>query len=272
MIVAVTGGTGFIGREMVRQLQAAGHEPIVIGSHDPLDFSRASAVIHLIGIIVEHGKNTFDQAHVEMTAQAIAAAKAAGIRRFLHMSALGTRPDWRSHYHRTKWASEELVRASGLAWTIFRPSLVYGEQDQSVRELARIVRIAPIVPVLGSGKTTIQPIAVEQVASCFINALQNDATTGKVYDLCGPVAFTWNELYDKVLAALGKRKPRVHFPMALMHGVATIAEKVLPKPMITRDQLTMVEEDNTGDPAPAMRDLGLAPESFDAGLARLLRR
>lgn len=272
MIVAVTGGTGFIGQEVVRQLHAAGHQPRPFGSHDRFLFAGAEAVIHLVGIIVERGPNTFEHAHVQMTAQAIAAAQTAGVRRFLHMSALGTRPDGRSRYHRTKWAAEELVRASGLAWTIFRPSLVYGAQDQSIRELARIIRTAPLVPVLGSGTTRIQPISVEQVAACVLAALGKPATAGQVYDLCGPAPITWNQMYDLVLRLLGKRKPRLHLPMPLMRLVAGLAERLLPHPPVTRDQLTMVEEDNTGDPGPAVRDLGLVQEPFETGLARLLPR
>jgi NADH dehydrogenase len=266
MKVMVTGATGFVGREIVRQLGLAGHEARGFGSRNRFEFGGADAVIHLVGIIQERGANTFEHAHVALTAEALQAATAAGASRFLHMSALGTRPNAHSRYHQTKWVAEELVRASGLAWTIFRPSLIYGAHDQSVRKLARIARLAPVVPVLGDGLAKIQPISVEQVACSFVVALQNATAVGKTYDLCGPAAFTWVDLHRQLLAAQGKRKPLVHLPLPLLRAMAGILETVLPAPPFTRDQLIMLQEDNVGDPQPAVRDLGLALEPFAPAL------
>jgi len=268
MKVAVTGATGFVGRELMRQLSGA--RPVGRGESLTEAFAGAEAVVHLVGIIHECGPNTFQHVHVELTRAVLEAAKAAGVRRYLHMSALGTRPGARSRYHQTKWAAEELVRQSGLAWTIVRPSVIYGAEDQSVNVLMRTLRRLPFAVVLGDGTGKIQPISVENVARAVVSALTNDAAIGKTYDLCGPVAFTWNELYDKLTARLGLRRPKLHLPLGVARAMAALMEQVLPQPPFTRDQLLMVSEDNIGDPLPSQRDLSVIPEDFEAGLMRNL--
>jgi uncharacterized protein YbjT (DUF2867 family) len=291
-LIAVTGAPGFVGREVARQARDAGfpvraivrdpksavpgceifhgnviHAPSLEGAFDDV-----KCVIHLVGIIHAWRENTFERAHVEATRNVLDAAKKAGVKRYLHMSALGTRADGRSRYHQTKWAAEELVRRSGLAWTIFRPSLIYGPGDISINALAKLLRRLPFVPVLGSGNSNIQPISVENVAKCFVEAVRNDDSVGKTYDLCGPVAFTWNELYDKLLTFYGLRKPKLHLPLPVARMQAAVFEKLLPNPPFNRDQLIMTEEDNVGDPEPAERDFLLVQESFEQGLARYLTR
>ncbi len=173
-----------------------------------------------------------------------------------------------SRYHRTKWQAEEAVRKSGLAWTIFRPSLVYGPGDKSISVLSRMVRRAPVVPVLGAGRSRIQPVSVENVARSFIRALQDDRTIQQTYDLVGPAAFTWNELYDQLLAHHGLRKPKLHLPLWLAGIQAGVLEKMFKYPPFNREQIVMSREDNVGDPVPAVTVFGLDQESFAAGLAR----
>src|SRR5437879_1854498 len=173
MKVFVTGATGFVGEDIVRQLHGAGHS-IRILVRDPnsrhaqeaisrygaaihpcnvLDarslegaLSGCKAVIHLVGIISEVGQNTFENVHTRGTQNMVTAAQQAGVRRFVQMSALGTRPDAVSPYHQTKWAAEELVRRSGLQFTVFRPSLIYGRRDHFVNLFAKIIRFSPVVP------------------------------------------------------------------------------------------------------------------------------
>jgi len=270
MNVAVTGASGFVGTEILRQLPSA--RPVRRGESLREAFAGAEVVIHLVGIIRERGENTFQHAHVEVTRAVLEAAQAVGVRRYLHMSALGTRPDARSRYHQTKWAAEQLVRESGLAWTIFRPSVIYGPGDQSVHVLMKWLRRLPVAVVLGDGNSKIQPISVENVARAFVTALSNGASIGKTYDLCGPVAFTWNELYDKLAAVQGLRRPKLHLPLGLARAMAALMERVLPQPPFTRDQLLMVAEDNVGDPVPAQQDLSVTSEAFEEGLRRLMLR
>lgn len=275
MNLSITGGTGFVGREIVRQAEAAGISvrlvPRAALAHpelltDILDGSHA--VIHLVGIIVERGENTFERVHVEATQNILAGTAAAGIRRFIHMSALGTRPEARSQYHQTKWCAEEAVRQSARAWTIFRPSVIYGPEDKSINQLATIIRRAPFVPVLGNGRSLLQPVSVAVVARAFLAALRNDASTGKTYDLCGPTVLSWDELYDRLLELTMRRKPKLHVPMSVARMFAGLMEGLPVTPPLTRDQLLMLEEDNTGNAEPAERDLLLEQEPLMNGLAR----
>jgi NADH dehydrogenase len=297
MKIAITGGTGFVGEEVVKQARAAGfevraivrdldeaqwlatkyrvelaHGNVIHAQSLEGTFTGASCGIHLVGIINEHKENSFQRAHTEATMNVVDAAKKAGVKRYIHMSALGVRPNARSRYHQTKWAAEEYVRKSGLAWTIFRPSLIYGQRDISINVLAKIVRRAPFVPVLGSGNSKIQPVSVENVAKAFVGAIKNDNSIGKTYDLCGPEAFTWNELYDKLQRVLGVEKRKLHVPLPVARLQAVLFEKLLPKPPFNRDQLLMTEEDNAGDSLPAVRDFLLEQESFELGISRYLKR
>jgi NADH dehydrogenase len=292
-LIAVTGATGFVGRAIVKQARAEGY-PVRAIVRDPREaqwladqfgcelfhgnvlygpalegaFDGVKCVIHLVGIIHESRENTFERTHAQATVNVIEEAKKAGVKRLIHMSALGTRPDARSRYHQTKWAGEEAVRKSGLAWTIFRPSLIYGPGNKSISLLANIVKRAPFVPVLGNGESKIQPVSIATVANGFVAAIRNDESVQKTYDLCGHDVITWNELYDKLLADLKLRKPKLHLPLPMARVQAAAFECLLPNPPFTRDQLIMSQEDNVGNPQPADRDFLLHQESFDEGLAR----
>jgi NADH dehydrogenase len=296
-MIVITGATGFVGEEVVKQACEAGY-PVRAIVREPqraqwlaerygVELFRgnvlnapsiegamrdAKCVIHLVGIIYESKENTFERTHAQATRYVIDEAKKAGVKRFVHMSALGAHENARSRYHQTKWAGEGYVRKSGLAWTIFRPSFIYGPRDKGINTLAQIVRRLPFIPVLGSGNTRIQPISVENVAKAFVGAVRNDGSIGKTYDLCGPDAFTWNDLYDKLQGILGARKKKVHLPLPIARVQALIFEKFLANPPFTRDQLLMLQEDNVGDPRPAERDFVLEQPRFEEGLARYLSR
>jgi NADH dehydrogenase len=186
------------------------------------------------------------------------------------MSALGTRPRARARYHRTKWAAEEAVRASGLRWTIFRPSIIYGRGDEFVTMLAYFVRRYPVMPVIGSGRQRLQPVPVEHVAEGFARALITPLAEKQIYEVGGLDTVSMIELLDLIGAAVGRRRVRkLHIPLRVMRPLAMLLHR-LPGFPVTPDQLLMLEEDNAGDPAPFYSTFGLTPMPLATGLRRML--
>jgi NADH dehydrogenase len=304
MRVLVTGATGFVGQEVLRELRRQAHETVIL-ARDPESvrarragsqfgvvvrpgevtdaaslraaIEGTEAVIHLVGIISESRKATFERVHHQATKNLLAAGKASGVRRFLHMSALGTRPNAVSRYHQTKWSGEEEVRGSSLPYTIFRPSIIYGPEDHFVNLYARIIRFSPIVPLLGRGNARLQPVAVECVARAFVAALEEPAADRMTLDLCGPERFTLAEIVDQILTVLGKRRLKVRIPKGIAWAQATVLEWLWrgilgTAPPLNRDQLLMLEEDNVGDPSQAYNLFRLEQRPFQAGIAQYLRR
>jgi len=300
MLVLVTGGTGFVGRQIVRELHGAGHGILLLSRHPHAGGSSAQeqfqarpgnildaktltdacrgadAVIHLVGIISEIGEQTFENVHTRGTQNILAAAKAAGVKRFVHMSALGTRPDAIARYHKSKWAAEELVRGSGLDWTIFRPSIIYGPGDGFVNLFAKMIRLSPVVPIMGGGRNRFQPVAVECVAKAFVRALTEPRSIGKTFDLCGVETFSFDEIMDSVLAVMKRHRVKLHVPLAIARLQAATLEFIFPRllrkpPPLNRDQLLMLQEDNVGHGREADELLELKAPPFREGIARYLR-
>ncbi|MGN6641397.1 MAG: complex I NDUFA9 subunit family protein [Verrucomicrobiota bacterium] len=303
MNVLVTGGTGFVGGAVVRELQRAGHtihllarnpnsrkvqaeagrcsaqvrSGNVLHAHSLADSATGlDAVIHLVGIISEVGEQTFEKVHTEGTRNMIMAAQNSGVKRFVHMSALGTRPNAVARYHQSKWAAEELVRQSGLDWTIFRPSIIYGPGDGFVNLFAGIIRRSPAVPILGSGESRFQPVHVNQVAKAFVNSLNEPRAVGQTFTLAGPEVFTLNEIVDAILKAMQRKRFKLHLPLGIARAQAGLVEGVFNKllhrvPPLNRDQVLMLQEDNVGDGRPADDLLELKHGSFQEGITTYLR-
>jgi len=280
-VIFITGATGFVGRAMLRRLLEQG-EPVralvrspracALPVHPSLDpvagdllrpqsFQRAlegvDTVIHLVGILVEAGEATFERVHRQGTEALVRFSQEAGVNRYLQMSALGTRPNARSRYHQTKWAAEEAVRQSALAFTIFRPSVIFGAGDQFTNLFARIIDRSPVLPIIGSGKNRLQPIWVENVVDYFLQALKNPRSESKTYELGGPMVFAMEPLLDLLMKVKGKRRPKVHLPMALARIQAALLEVLLPNPPFTRDQLLMLEENNIVTDSKALKDFSV---------------
>jgi uncharacterized protein YbjT (DUF2867 family) len=303
MNVLVTGGTGFVGREIVRQLRFSGHRVHLL-ARDPESESAQEvaiqysakirpgnvivgdslrgvcagmdAVIHLVGIISEYGDQTFDHVHGRGTQNMIFAAQDGNVQRFIHMSALGTGPNARSRYHQSKWVGEDRVRKSSLAWTVFRPSIIYGPDDHFVNMLAKAMRVSPVIPVFGSGQMKLQPVAVKCVATAFVKALSENRSVGASYDLCGPERITFNDVLNQVALELDKRRLKVRVPVELARWPVALLEEIFPRflhraPPINRDQLLMLQQDNVGDPAPADELFGLKHTKFSEGIAKYVR-
>ncbi|HEV8617173.1 MAG TPA: complex I NDUFA9 subunit family protein [Methylomirabilota bacterium] len=294
--VFVTGGTGFVGRAVVQALRGEGCVVRCLvrrGSEGDLQglgaiervegdvmapqtldegMAGCDAVVHLVGIIREQPAigATFDRVHTQGTVNVLDAAIAAGVRRYLHMSALGTRAEARSRYHRTKWLAEEAVRSSALPWTIFRPSIIYGRGDQFVTMLADLIERYPAVPVLGTGLQRLQPIPVAQVAAGFARALSRPATVKQVYTVAGPDAVTMLELLDRLGHAMGRRHVRkIHVPLGLVRPVAGLMHR-FPGFPVTPDQLLMLEEENVGNAQPFFFAFDLVPVPLNDGLREML--
>ncbi|MBI5869654.1 MAG: complex I NDUFA9 subunit family protein [Actinobacteria bacterium] len=297
MKVFITGATGFVGRHIASRLVEDRHElrclvrstesdsawflkgigAEVVEGDIHVSHSLASgaagcdAVIHLVGIIFEgQGAATFEQVHVEGTRNMLVAADAAGIRRFVHMSALGTREGAGAAYHRTKWDAEEMVRASGLDYTIFRPSIIYGPGGEFINMLRRQIRLMPVVPVIGNGSYRMQPISVDDVAAAFSASLTTADAVNRVYEIGGPAALSYDEMIETICRVMGKRRAKAHVPVALVRPVAWFSEKVMPKPLLTRDQLAMLLTDNVCDIRAMREELGVEPVSFEDGLRGVL--
>ena len=291
--ILVTGGTGFVGQPLVHALRAEerpvralvrdlgkaetlrawGCELVQGDMTDSASLRRAAegceAVVHLVAIIAGRPA-AFERVMTQGTHDLVAAAADAGARRFVHMSALGTSERSKDlvPYYRAKWAMEEAVRVSGLEWTIFRPSFVFGRNGGILPTFVRHVRLLPVVPVPGGGTRRLQPIWVDDVAAFFARALSTPESAGQAYDLGGPDTPTWNELYEAIARALGKRRRLVHLPVGLVRANALLLER-LPRPPVTRDQLTMLEfEDSVGDVRPAIETFGIQP----IGLEEQVRR
>jgi len=300
--VVLTGGSGFVGRAVLARLLRAGHvvrllarnpsspalrtlanaDAVSVFPGDVLSaptlapaFEGADAVIHLVGIISESGASNFSRVHVAGTQNVVAAAQRGGLKRFIHMSALGTRPAAVSRYHRTKWEAEEIVRRSGLSFTIFRPSLIFGPSDQFVNLLATLARVSPVIPILASRQAHFQPLAVEVVAEAFVRALDAAAAANRTLDLCGPEALTFEQILDAILEVSGRRRLRWRVPPILARWQATWFEWIFPRllrrpPPLNRDQLIMLAEDHRGDARTANDLFGLSPVRFREGIARYL--
>lgn len=304
MNVLVTGGTGFVGRAVVAELNRAGHSIHLLARHahsetvssfaarysarvrpgnilEPDSLRDActgmNAVIHLVGIISEVGRQTYEAVHTEGTRNLIDASRRANVKRFVHMSALGTRPNATARYHRSKWAAEEIVRQSGLAWTIFRPSIIYGRGDGFVNLFAGIARRSPVVPIIGNGESKLQPISVQNVARAFVTALTEPRAEDETFVLAGPEVFTLNEIVESTLRAMKKKRFKLHLPVPFARMQAAILEflfgRLLHKaPPLNCDQIVMLQEDNIGNEKPADELFGLKHESFQLGITEYLQR
>jgi uncharacterized protein YbjT (DUF2867 family) len=294
MRILVTGGTGFVGPKIVHALRARGHDVRALvhsrrrartleawgcdladgDMRDPASLRAAAAgceiVVHLVAII--RGKpEDFERVMAQGTRDLVAAAKAGGSRRFVLMSALGLSQETKDlvPYYRAKWDMEQAVLGSELEHVVFRPSFVFGRDGGVLPTFIRQVRWSPVTPVVGPGTARLQPIWVEDVGRFFAAGADLPAAANRTFDLGGPDAVTWNELYERIARVLGARRRTLHLPFGLMRTGATVVGR-LPKAPITRDQVTMLERsgDIVCDIGPAVEALGVTPVSLDEQLRR----
>jgi NADH dehydrogenase len=292
-MILVTGGTGFVGPKIVNRLRADGRDVrclvrdrsrgrevagwgagLVEGDvtdRASLDAAVAGCdvVIHLVAILVGR-REDFERVMEQATRDLVDAAGAAGVRRFILMSALGTSDEARDlvPYYHAKWEMERAVRESVIEHVIFRPSFVFGRDGGALQQFTRLARLSPVTPIVGSGKQRLQPIWVDDVAAYFAAAVDAPAAANRTFELGGPDVVTWNELWDRLKRSRGLRRPSVHIPNSVLRLQATVLER-LPKPPVTRDQLTMLEAgDNVVADASAVETFKLPLVPLDEQLRR----
>lgn len=261
MRIFLTGASGFIGSHMRRALVRNGHEVVGLARKPQAEeegvtwlegdvndqetlidgMAGCGAVIHLVGIITEQGDATFQRVHVQGTEHVLAAMRRSKVHRLLHMSALGAGPKQPTEYFRTKWAAEELVRASAIDYTIFRPSTIFGPGDGFVNTLVDQIRRYPVIPIIGRGRSTLAPISIQAVVEAFMQALAlNGPTQAKTFELCGPEVLTFTQIVRLLATHMRISKARVHLPVGLVRfGINLLHFLHIPSP-ITQDQLTML--------------------------------
>ncbi len=321
MIIAVTGCTGFVGRALVRELLGRGHAVRglirsvdkarqVFGARPPAGLSFVTgdvgdaraldalvsgchAAVNLIGIIREvrggddERSQTFERMHVRATRDLVDACERNGVRRYLHMSALSVGPEGRSAYQKTKWEAEQVVRHSGLQWTIFRPGLIHGPDGEFMQLIAELAsgeappylfipyfartRVDHRVPMgaMTFEPAKVQPVAVEDVAFAFAQALGTPTAIGEIYNLAGPEVLDWRELAEFIRDTLPGTKKELgvwYIPGDHAAAIARCADKVGLGRLLPFDegQAIMATGDTTADPSKARIDLGLEPRPFRA--------
>lgn len=295
MRIFITGASGFVGNHIIRILINAGHiarclvhartpysdsAGIELFQGDILDpktllagVTGCDAIIHLVGIIRPKPKHgiTFERLHVEASKNVIQAAQLAGVKRYLHMSANGAdQNNTSADYLRTKGEAEELVRNSGLDWSIFRPSLIVGSGGEFTAMLRQQVQFLPTIPVIGSGKYMLMPVAIEDIAQGFVKALTIKGSTGQTYQCCGPDRCSYDGLIDIFANTMGKDKVRkMHVPLSIMQPLTRIMERFTAYP-ITSEQITMLLSGNTCSDTDWYRQLELTPTPLADSIKKAL--
>ncbi len=296
--VALTGATGFVGRHLLAQLRLSGCSVRVLARDasrlPPIDskvhtvkgglfddnaiaalVDGADAVIHVVGIIMEKPRRgqTFERVHTSGTERLLATATKAGVRRWVQMSAIGARPNAVSRYHLTKWHAEQAVRDSGMAYTIFRPSVIHGPDGEFMQMVKGFCcgPFPPFMPYFGAGLLgrggagSLQPVWVEDVAHCFANAVTNDRSIGETYPLGGPDRYTWPALYQTCQKHLPKAKEN-RKPLAIPVWYANLIA-AMPGAPFNRDQVIMSQEDAVCESAKARETFGREFAEFESTFA-----
>jgi uncharacterized protein YbjT (DUF2867 family) len=289
--VTVFGGSGFVGRHVVRALCQAGwrvrvavRRPHVANYLRPMGrvgqiqivkanvlndsdvasaLTGADAVVNLVGILSQGGYQTFPSVHSEAAKRIAKAATLRGIPRLIHFSAIGASADASARYFRTKAQGEHHVRAEFEGVTIFRPAIVFGPEDNFFNRFAWMARYSPVLPLFGGGATRFQPVFVGDVAQAVTRALDDAGSAGKIYDLAGPEVFTFKELMEVILRIT--RRKRLLLPLPLWIAKAKgVVLGLLPNPLLTLDQARMLETNTVAAENPGLSSFGIVPDSVEA--------
>ena len=293
-MILVTGATGFVGRRVVALLAAAGKrvraltrsesvasalpEGVEGAVGDVLDgdslrraMDGVEAVVHLVAVIRERDALTFERVNYEGTVGVLAAAQEAGVRRIVCASTIGAASDPTVRYLHSRWMGEQEIIRSGIAYTIVRFSVGFGEGDEFINQLAALVKAFPLVPVVGDGTTVFQPIWVDDVARCIAESLDREALEARAVEIGGPDYFTYDELIDVIAETLGVRAAKAHVPVSLMSTGASVLEALSPRPPITREQLKMLAFDHRTELDSVQRHFGFEPRPMRGNIDYIRR-
>ena len=297
-IATVFGGSGFLGRYVVKRLAAAGYVVRVavrrvdsarvlrpmggVGQIVPLSASvtddaavaravqGASVVVNLVGILAESRPGDFERLQAEGAGRVARAAAAAGVSHFVQISAIGADATSASHYASSKAAGEQAVLAAMPGAVILRPSLVFGAEDQFFNRFAAMSQVSPVMPVI-HGATRFQPVFVGDVADAVMAAIANPAAAGRIYELAGPRVYTFRELIVWILAQVHRRRLLFDVPPGLARLQASVLEK-LPGKLLTHDQLILLARDNVAGELPGLAELGITPTPVEQVVPSYLAR
>jgi uncharacterized protein YbjT (DUF2867 family) len=289
----VFGGTGFVGRRVVRHLRESGTrvrivsrhrrlgeddgvEQIAADAHDERSVKAAVAgadgVVNAIGLYVEHGRDTFHSVHVETAAKIARAAKLAGIRRFVHISGISADTASPSPYIRSRGEGETAVQTAFPGVVIVRSAVMFAPDDAFLTTILRLLRTLPAYPIFGDGRTRLQPVYVDDVAAAIAQILRQSQKPYPVYELAGPRIYSYEELLRTIARIAGLRPVLMRMPFAFWKALAGVAE-MLPKPPLTRNQVELMQIDTTASESlPGFRALRISPRSLEDELEAILRQ
>nr|WP_298683173.1 complex I NDUFA9 subunit family protein [uncultured Dongia sp.] len=291
-LVTVFGGSGFIGRYVVQRLARAGWQvrvavrrpdealflktagdvgqvtPVAANIRDDRSVAAAvagaDAVVNLVGILYQSGRQKFDDVQAKGAGRVAAAAKAAGATRFIQISAIGADAGSASAYAKSKAGGEQAVKAAFPGATILRPSIVFGPEDAFFNRFAGLAMLSPALPLIGGGHTKFQPVYVADIAAAVEKSLADATTAGKTYELGGPRSYSFRELMTLLLKEIGRCRLLVPLPFALATLQGAILQ-LLPMPLLTVDQVRLLKNDNVvGANALGFKELCITPTSVEA--------
>jgi NADH dehydrogenase len=290
MELAVIGATGFVGRHLVPHLAARGHrvravsregrrlpgwgsavEPLAADVETGAGLEEAlrgaEALVHLVAIPRESGGRTFEEVNVRGVERVLMAAKAAGVRRVVHLSVLGVSDDPKLRYLHSKWRGERLVRESGLEWVVLRPSLMFGEGD-GFFNLVKVTLTwwSPgVVAIPGDGSARFQPLSVDDLAIGVERSLVEPERAGSIIELGGPAYLSYREIVDRVMTITGKRRLKLNLPIPIIGAITAVTDRVLPIFPVSHDQIASLQRPNFTDLDAFERAFDVRPRPFDIG-------
>lgn len=285
--IAVIGATGFVGSHLVPHLVKTGHRVIAIsrdgrrlpGWTDAIEarpgdvtsgtldaaLAGADAVVHLVAIARETGGRTFETVNVEGTRRAVKAAERAGIKRFVHLSAIGVTDDPKLDFLYSKWLGEEAVRDSSLDWVVLRPSLLFGEGDGFFNLIKVTLKwwSPGVVAIPGKGDARFQPLSVDDLAVAIEQSVTDSGRVQSVYEIGGPEWVSYTEIVDAVSEATGMRRLKLGMPIPIISALTAVTDKVLPIFPVSHDQISSLQRPNYTERDAFERTFGVKPRPMD---------